>query len=608
MADTTADDVKESLSIFDINVQDDGTLEKMLEIATLFNYDADSIVNEWLAYQSTHGCKLSIENLDKLLLEKTVGKNRSKNSSTPASNRKRNPLVLYTADNIASLHDSSTSEDVEENDLLSAYGTPNRVNTKQKRTQNMTPKSAIKTKPTDNISASPAVFSPSSFSPGSTSSQKYTSRSNSGSVLDSFGPSHESITNHRGTGRQISIVVDKKRNISKPYKYMFQKLVDLSDVLDEMIENAAETIQSQNSSEIDVYSPCSMHSQEPVHIVGRICCDSSGGVGRLNSQSVLLQGDRGISSGKYVAIDLSQLEEFSLFPGQIVAMQGINPTGKKFIATKVYAANCDETNKRNIDMSASDPLSLLIAAGPFTTSDCLSYEPLHDLITIVKNTRPDVTVIIGPILDNKHDHVKSGKIMIPFEEVLEDKLNFIVEAIGGLTHLVIASSTKEASCHPVYPQPPYLSSPNVRNVHFVGDPSILEVDGLKIVLTSNDILFHLGGEEISKVKGQSDRLGRLAGHILQQKSFYPLYPSNESVNVDWIAAEQYGAIPQRPDIAILPSDLKCFIKNIDGCVCINPGRLAKGMTGGTFTQILVEPAESDGKDCAVEISAQIVKI
>lgn len=608
MAEITAEEVKESLSIFDINVQDDGTLEKMLEISRLFNYDADSIVNEWLAFQSTHGCKLNIDNLDKLLTEKTVGKNRSKHGSTPASNRKRNPLTLYTGDNLASYADNSILEDAEEDDLLNAYGTPNRAQNRQKRTPNVTPKSAVKSKPNAansyNITASPAAFSPSTFSPSTTSSQKYTSRSNSGDVLVSYGPSHESIKNHRGMGSQISIAVDKKRNISKTYKYMFQKLVDLSDVVDEMIESTAETIRNQNSADIDVYSPCTMPSQEPIHIVGRICCDLGGGVGRLNSQSVLLQGDRGISSGRSIPVDLSHLEEFSLFPGQIVALEGTNPTGRKFIGSKVFTTQSDETINKDITIN-SDALSLLIAAGPFTTSDCLSYEPLNDLIGIVKNTRPDVTIIIGPILDIKHEDVKAGKLTASHEEVLQDKLNFIIDAIGGLTHLVVSSSVREASCHPVYPQPPYAISPHSRNVHLVGDPCILQVEGLKIGLTSNDILFHLGAEEISKVKGQSDRLGRLAGHVLQQKSFYPLYPSHESVNVDWVAAEQYGAIPQRPDLTILPSDLKCFVKNISGCVCVNPGRLAKGMTGGTFAQLLIEPAESENK---VEISAQVVKI
>lgn len=41
----------------------------VLEVAQLFRMDAESIVDEWLAYQSTHGCFLNKDNVEKLLIE-----------------------------------------------------------------------------------------------------------------------------------------------------------------------------------------------------------------------------------------------------------------------------------------------------------------------------------------------------------------------------------------------------------------------------------------------------------------------------------------------------------------------------------------------------------
>ena len=49
-------------------------------------------------------------------------------------------------------------------------------------------------------------------------------------------------------------------------------------------------------------------------MVGRICCDSEG---RLNERSVLLEGSVELSSGMRTKLDLSKLDSFKLFPGQV---------------------------------------------------------------------------------------------------------------------------------------------------------------------------------------------------------------------------------------------------------------------------------------------------
>ena len=56
-----------------------------------------------------------------------------------------------------------------------------------------------------------------------------------------------------------------------------------------------------------------------------------------------------------------------------------------------------------------------------------------------------------------------------------------------------------------------------------------------------------------------DRLARLSGHILQQHSFYPLFPAalTDSIDAEQIADIQ---IPVKPDILIIPSQLKRSIK------------------------------------------------
>ncbi len=43
-------------------------------------------------------------------------------------------------------------------------------------------------------------------------------------------------------------------------------------------------------------------------------------------------------------------------------------------------------------------------------------------------------------------------------------------------------------------------------------------------VTSQDMMFALSGEEVSASPAQPHRLTRLAGHLLEQQSFFPLLP------------------------------------------------------------------------------------
>lgn len=43
-------------------------------------------------------------------------------------------------------------------------------------------------------------------------------------------------------------------------------------------------------------------------------------------------------------------------------------------------------------------------------------------------------------------------------------------------------------------------------------------------------------------------------------SYYPLYPPAEEVNMDYERFQQYGQLPLTPDILLVPSELRYFIK------------------------------------------------
>ena len=89
------------------------------------------------------------------------------------------------------------------------------------------------------------------------------------------------------------------------------------------------------------------------------------------------------------------------------------------------------------------------------------------------------------------------------------------------------------------------------------------------------------------------RLGRLSEHLIQQRSFYPLFPgTNGSPQLDLRHSKKY-ALTKTPDILVTPSKLSHFVKSSQHgtaeCFCINPGQLVKGNNGGTFARVTVHP-------------------
>ncbi|KAL6987182.1 hypothetical protein U1Q18_012934 [Sarracenia purpurea var. burkii] len=104
-----------------------------------------------------------------------------------------------------------------------------------------------------------------------------------------------------------------------------------------------------------------------VFAVGMICCDE----GRLKEKPVLLQSSAEQSGGQRVRLDLQKLSLFSIFPGQVVGVEGHNPSGHYLIASKIVdyiplSVSSDEhlhpTKKQavNLDFQSTDPSHVLV--------------------------------------------------------------------------------------------------------------------------------------------------------------------------------------------------------------------------------------------------------
>ena len=99
-----------------------------------------------------------------------------------------------------------------------------------------------------------------------------------------------------------------------------------------------------------------------------MCCDSDG---RLNSKSIVLQGNQDVVRGRTLPLDPSQVPSYSLFPGQVVGVKATNPTGSRLVATEVYSDASipkEDVKKKKLRQE----LQIVVAAGPYTTSGMIS--------------------------------------------------------------------------------------------------------------------------------------------------------------------------------------------------------------------------------------------
>ncbi|KAL2077557.1 hypothetical protein ACEWY4_027061 [Coilia grayii] len=604
MTAVNADQIKVELELFDIGYEDETVLDKMLEQCVCHRMKGDEIVLEWVAFSTTKGVvKLSLDNLDLFEHEVLNKKSKSKQAS------RRDDSYNRTRD-INSIQDLIKAEEEEEN-LLDSYSCATPAKGSQKRALS-TPEHP-QSKRCARMTSPGLLLSPASFSPCATPSQKYSARVSRGEVVSSFGEAQEQSWGGRKGQRSVSVrpLLSGEDALSSSYKYMFQRLRDIRDVLTEKIEGLGEELRLHFS--IEEFSPVSLPAQDQVTVLGQVCCDSNG---KLNAQSVLLEAGQD-HGGRQVRVDLSDLREYSLFPGQVVIMEGMNTDGHKFLPTKLYEGvplpfYSPEVKEERLE--ESEPVVVLTACGPYTPSDSLAYDPLIDLIHVINKDRPDVCILMGPFVDSKHEQIEKCQVTEPFESIFTRCVNSLVEGTKSTgCKLVFVPSQRDVHHHFIYPQPPFtlpdLSKEDAQRVSLVPDPCTLVIEEVTFGLTSTDILFYLGAEEISCAAG-SERFSRIMKHMLTQRSYYPLYPPTEEINMDYEKFQMHGYMSVTPDVLVVPSELRYFIKDVIGCVCINPGRLTKGQVGGTYGKLLIQRrgTDAEGKRRTPCLAGQVVKI
>lgn len=600
----STEEIVEEFESFGITVKTNQLLEKCIFLCSQYDLAADQLAATWLGYAATNSRdELTLDYLDDFEKDQLA-----KNKPGSGGSRSSSGVVLpvYTAATIDELQ--------AEEEILLTYGASPVAASKLKgpaRRPSDAPVSSPLAKFTSSggdgtpttpsarslLHSSPhlAHLSPSVAKP----SQRYSARSNSGAMVSSFvsaGQPKDEFTGRRWTA-DSALVPDISRtsmaNCSS--KLMFEKLRETACLEEEAILHMADQIAPAFGGEDSCcWSAMDTPSNEPVQCVGRVCCDS---VGRLNAASVLLEGSRELAGAAVLKLDLSNVSDYALFPGQVIGVSGVNTNGSTLVAEKLVAGRVPPFLDHPITISQqTGPVQLVVACGPFTTSDNLLYEPLQDLLNAIARDPPHVLILLGPLLDGNHPLLLDGSVTETYQAVINRVLATVMTALSKCsTEVFVVSSSRDVTSSNVYPTAP-LAAPAgglSPRLHLLSDPSLLVVEGVVLALTAQDVIMDLGKEELAFPAQQGDRMFRLVHHVLAQQSLYPVYPAPDHLCVSPSLLHAHASLNFKPHVLVVPSDIRNFVKDVCGCVTVNPERLCKGMSGGCFARLELRPPSED---------------
>lgn len=393
------------------------------------------------------------------------------------------------------------------------------------------------------------------------------------------------------------------------YKPMAMKSSEASEILDDRIDEFMTLIQAHHKLDDSAFGSAASQSTNAAVAVGRIASDSLSG--KLNASSLVLEMSRRMGAGLRIPLNVGALSGFQFFPGQIVALKGINAAGESFAVSEVLeapllpgAASTPAALEAHLqrlrggpDAMDSDsppaPLNIMLGSGPYTADDNLDFEPLHTLCSQAADSYADALILTGPFLDIDHPLIASGDFDLPdvamtepdtatmstvFKYLISPALNQLCAANPHITILLVPSVKDAISKHVSWPQEPFprkdLGLP--KSVRIIGNPMTLSLNEMIIGVASQDVLAELRVGEVTGGKPKDAALlARLPKYIIEQRNFFPLFPPTDRESLPRTGTASgmpAGAlldisylklgemINVRPDILIVPSALPPFAK------------------------------------------------
>eukprot|EP01084_Bolivina_argentea_P140762 247407_1 len=477
----------------DADIEFDETI--LIDLSSLIkdlNLGTDDLVNEWLAYQHNNNASCmdqsSFKGFSKHLRysqsAKVPKKTKSRSGSqqphtsasfihnhrslkplmevrsTPNTNRlKRKPQSAVKSNNVVKNGDAMPGFD-----RYLSMQTPSKSMKKPPKDTVMAPLSTPTMQPLD-IHQSPVP-----------TNHTYKARKKKGDTIDVLNDhlaKHNNVQPLRVHFKRNPIETD-----AAPYRFMHEQMYVKQNAVKERIafigthlmkQIRCDTGTDEKGDEGVVYSAIDEPSQSQCYYVGRIVNDGDHGYNgatsdKITAGNLMLQDE----FGKTIRLDISSVTSVSLFPGQVVAVCGVNSSGREIHVEKIYQKGCIRSKSGDTDMDVDmeqtsnnkkddGVLQIMVACGPFTPQNNVDFQgsPLQEFGTLVAKNRPNIVILMGPFTDSQNEKIKGNDIDCTFEELFESLLRSFMQCIGSTTKVIITPSTKDIHHWSAFPQPKY---------------------------------------------------------------------------------------------------------------------------------------------------------
>ncbi|KAI2641907.1 DNA polymerase alpha, subunit B [Hypomontagnella submonticulosa] len=468
----------------------------------------------------------------------------------------------------------------------------------------------------------------------------FNDRPNPGEVVevlnDHLKPPEPPIVPYAESRIKLTAASDQKK---LGYKTLAMKSSEASEILDDRIDEFLGLVRDYANIDEGEFGSAASQSTTEIVAVGRIASDSS--EGKLNAASLVLETSRRTGGGRRISLNLQKLNgRYQFFPGQIVALRGINSSGNEFVVQQVLelpllpsaasSLEAIEAHRERLrggpDAMDSDdepaPLNIMFASGPYSADDNLDFEPLHALCSQAADTYADALVLIGPFVDVDHPLIAMGDFDLPeeatvdpdtvtmstvFKYMISPALNRLVASNPNITILLIPSVRDVIDRHVSWPQEPFpkkeLGLPKAARI--IGNPMTLSMNEMVLGISSQDILWDLRHEEL--VGGRvldPHPLSRASRYLVEQRHYFPIFPPLDrqklpkagtadglptGAMLDTSYLKLGEMVNVRPDVMIMPSALPPFAKVVESVLVINPGYLSKRRGAGTYARMMLFP-------------------
>lgn len=249
-----------------------------------------------------------------------------------------------------------------------------------------------------------------------------------------------------------------------------------------------------------------------------------------------------INTDELIKCNLNELEQFSIFNGQIVALN-CSYNNNELIVHNLYPFPLLEVNSRK-----KNDLNIIIAKGYFNS------EYIDHLISL----DPSVIILMGPF-----QTISSFK---SFVNLLKKKIETI-----KYIKIILIPSLEDKEFFGIFPQMEKII--HSEQIICIRNPSSIIINNHLLAFNNCDILSDIENYEYSKINEShndkflnSSKIDRLCHHLLFQCSFLPTIPSQFCVSYS-----KTLNISQVPDIYIISSKFDSFIKDIGPSKIINIG-------------------------------------